>query len=759
MIGKIFPFLLWFRGYESKTFQADFVAGITVALVLIPQSMAYAQLAGLPAYYGMYAAFLPPMIASLFGSSRQLATGPVAVVSLMTATALEPLATAGSTPFIAYAVMLALAVGLFQLLLGVLRFGLVVNFLSHPVINGFTNAAAIIIATSQLAKIFGVEVEKAERHYESVILVLESAWHSTHWPTFSMAVLALTIIVGCKRVYPRVPGILVAVVVTTMISWVSGFERNISVKLADIDAPEAQVLIREFNEGINDVHNLGQKRSSVSKRLSEMDSMVGEPDREVLLALRHEQALLTFHLDKANQKVSEIRTQLRNFRFAATENPDGTLNYFESNSLSGETEAGSPLYRLKLGSVALDENALILAGGGAVIGTIPQRIPPLHLPGIEMRVLRQLLPYAVIIALVGFMEAISIAKAMAAKTGQKLDPNQELIGQGLANIVSAVSGSYPVSGSFSRSAVNLQAGAITGLANIFSSLVVLVTLLFLTPLLYHLPQAVLACVIMMAVVGLVNIKAFVHTWKTQRYEGVISVITFGATLVFAPHLDKGILVGVVLSASLFFYGRMRPKVAALSMDQDGMLQCATNNQLQLCRHIAAVRFDGSLFFANASYLDEQIFLIRSSTPDLQHILLVAEGINDMDSSGDEALSLLKQRLHVAEVGLSLCKVNDKVLAVMKRSGLLEKIGTENIYASVTTALDRIIGQIHEGATGKPCGSCPLTNHVPIAASGAQGRKNTLYDDNKSIAAVIVPNSFRSLRNMLNALVGALATSA
>jgi SulP family sulfate permease len=186
MLKRILPFMGWFKGYNLASFRLDAVAGVTVALVLIPQSMAYAQLAGLPAYYGLYAAFLPPMIAAMFGSSMQLATGPVAIVSLMTAASLEPLATAGSEAFLAYAVLLALIVGIFQLLLGVLRLGLVVNFLSHPVVNGFTNAAAIIIASSQLSKMFGVYVDKAPHHYETIWRVCLEAAHYTHWPTWPM---------------------------------------------------------------------------------------------------------------------------------------------------------------------------------------------------------------------------------------------------------------------------------------------------------------------------------------------------------------------------------------------------------------------------------------------------------------------------------------------------------------------------------------------------------------------------------------------
>ncbi|HEX7343657.1 MAG TPA: SulP family inorganic anion transporter, partial [bacterium] len=235
--GRFFPFLRWFEGYSTPHLRADLIAGLTVAMVLIPQSMAYAQLADLPAYYGLYAAFLPPIVAALFGSSRHLATGPVAVVSLMTATALAPLASAGGESFIAYAILLALLVGVFQLLLGVFRLGMVVNFISHPVVNGFTNAAALIIATSQLASLFGVTAEKAERQYQSVYNVLIAIPHSTHLPTLGLAVLAFAIMFGLRRLNPRIPNVLVAVAVTTLIAWGTGLERRAQTHLNNICVP------------------------------------------------------------------------------------------------------------------------------------------------------------------------------------------------------------------------------------------------------------------------------------------------------------------------------------------------------------------------------------------------------------------------------------------------------------------------------------------------------------------------------------------
>ena len=316
------------------------------------------------------------------------------------------------------------------------------------------------------------------------------------------------------------------------------------------------------------------------------------------------------------------------------------------------------------------------------------------------------------------MEAIAIAKAMAAKTGQKLDPNQELIGQGLANICGSFGGSYAVSGSFSRSAVNLQAGAVSGISSVITSLVVVLTLFFFTPLLYHLPQATLAAVIMMAVIGLVNIKGFAHSWKAQWYDGAISILSFVVTLYFAPHLDKGIIVGVALSMAVFLYKSMRPVVASLSLNEEKVLMSAEHYRLKGCRHISVVRFDGALFFANASYLDEQVAKFRTEQPDLRYILLDAKGINDMDASGEEALAMIVERLRSAKLGFAMCSVKGQVMAVMERTHLLDKIGKENIYATTEHAVATIVDKVHEN-TDLPqegCNNCPLTRYIPVSAS-------------------------------------------
>lgn len=707
MLTKIFPFLVWFRDYDREKFKIDFIAGLTVALVLIPQSMAYAQLAGMPAYYGLYAAFLPPMVAALFGSSRQLQTGPVAVVSLMTAASLEPLATAGSEAFIAYAILLSLTVGIFQFLLGVLRLGLVVNFLSHPVVNGFTNAAAIIIASSQFSKLFGVYVDKAEHHYETILRVIQAALHYTHWPTLIMGIFAIAIMVVLKRINPRIPNVLVAVVVTTLISWGMGFQKDSTVSLSSIQVPSMREKIATFNTVTTEIRHMGEERARLN---TELKALEGQGAGAVaLLDQQHKLTLLAMNMNAAMERQHELREALRYYLLQAVADASGARTFYEEGMLPPGTTAEKGIWRLKVGNKALVEDGLYLMGAGAVVGEVPKGLPALGIPKVNLASLIQLLPYAVIISLLGFMEAISIAKAMAAKTGQKLDPNQELIGQGLANIVGAIGQSYPASGSFSRSAVNLQAGAVTGLSSVVTSLMVVLTLLFFTPLLYHLPQAVLAAVIMMAVIGLINVSGFIHAWKAQPSDGIISIISFACTLIFAPHLDKGIMVGVVLSLLVFLFRTMRPTVASLAMDDTMTLRCARIYELQECPHVAVIRFDGTLFFANASYLEDQVFAIQRDKPQLRHLLIVCDGINDMDASGEEALALLIERVRARGQDISFCGVKEKVMAVFKRTHLLEKIGEEHIYGNAQDAVEAVFRKTHKDGSVY---TCPLVNYVP-----------------------------------------------
>jgi MFS superfamily sulfate permease-like transporter len=710
MIAKyipiVFPFVVWVRGYSLADFRHDLVGGLTVALVLIPQSMAYAQLAGLPAYYGLYAALLPPIIASLFGSSRQLATGPVAVVSLMTATALEPIATAGSANFIAYAILLALLVGIFQFLLGVVRMGLVVNFLSHPVVSGFTNAAAIIIASSQLSKLFGVYVEAGEHHYQTIGNVIVEAWRYTHWTTFLLAVLAFATMIILRRISRHIPNVLVAVVLTAAISWAIGFEQTAKVQVDRIDSAEFRGLVAGFNETLLLINEKALQRVALRARSDSLNHAAALQDPR-MLDLEHETRLLNVELDELREKAAGFRVELRRCHFAAIHDSLGRQHFVLRGGIPPGTQCDDRCWRIKIGTGNLDTTALVLSCGGAVVGTIPAGLPAFSLPRIDFSVALDLLPIAMIISLLGFMEAISIARAMAARTGQRIDTNQELIGQGLANIGGAFGQSYAVSGSFSRSAVNIQAGAVSGLSNVFSSLIVVVVLLFLTPLLYHLPQSVLAAIIMMAVVGLLNLKSFFHAWKAQWYDGMIGIVTFVCTLLFAPHLDRGIMIGVVLSLLLYLVRNMKPAIAMLSLAADGTYRNRARFNLGQCPYVAVIRYAGSLMFSNVNYLETRVIEIVRTMPDLRHVLLVGNGINELDASGVDSLSGLIDRLHGQSIRFSVSGLNDAALDVLKRTGLAAKIGENNIYRNASRAVDGIWEQAHLHVTEE---HCPLREH-------------------------------------------------
>jgi len=720
MIFKFFPFMLWFKDYNRKKLSADVIAGITVAMVLIPQSMAYAQLAGLPAYFGLYAAFLPPMVASLFGSSRQLATGPVAVVSLMSAASLEPLATAGSAQFIAYSIILALTVGCFQLFLGVFRLGLVVNLLSHPVVNGFTNAAAIVIASSQLSKLFGVYVDKAPHHYQTIINVCRSALHYTHLPTLGLGLLAILIMVVLKRVNPKIPNVLVAVAITILISKFTGFNHDVFIPIENIRDHAIVETITQFNRDLSSIESLSLKRANQNKTLQSVKAEEKKhPSQDATrkrLDIEYRLGLVQAEIDRIKNAAHLKRESLRLVLFMAPKDSKEAPVFYTASTLPAGLETDGRKWRLKLGNKPVDTGRIKMMGAGAVVGKIPEglklAIPKAPKGTSYFAAFIQMLPFAVIISLLGFMEAIAIAKSMAAKTGQKLDPNQELIGQGLANIIGAFGQGYAVSGSFSRSAVNLQANAVTGISSVVTSIMVGLTLLFFTPLLYHLPQSVLAAVIMMAVIGLVNASGFIHAWKAKRSEGIISLISFGATLYFAPHLEEGIMIGVALTFALFIYKHLRPSVSLLSRARDSSLRDAVKAGLKQCRHIAVVRFDGSLIFTNATYLEDKVLEYIAEKPELLHVLIASKGINDTDASGEDAISILIDTVRSSGRQISFCGLKENVLAVMERTHLIDKIGRENIYPDSRAALESIYQQIHSKGD---CDDCPLKNYMPLEA--------------------------------------------
>jgi SulP family sulfate permease len=700
LLKRLLPFLRWLP-YSGTTLRADFIAGLTVALVLVPQSMAYAQLAGLPAYYGLYAAFLPVMVAALWGSSNQLGTGPVAVVSLLTASSLAPLAAPGSEHFVALAIMLALLVGIVQLALGVFKLGVVVNFLSHPVIVGFTNAAAMIIGLSQFNKLMGVPMGRSESFIADIWGVLKLAG-DTHLPTLAMGLTAIVIIWATRKWAPRLPGVLIAVAITTAVSWQIGFERNASATLEQIGEPEAQTLLTEFGRTEARIREITGQIVAKSAALKKLHDAGGQTSREAV-TLNYEIELLKLQLKDREDENRRRTRALRSFVFERVAGAAGEpAKFYAQGKLPPGSVSDGHRWRITRAVQGAD-GEIRLTGGGQVVGKIPEGLPALSLPKFSWEAFASLLSTAIVISLVGFMEAISIAKAIAAKTKDKIDPNQELIGQGLANIVGSLTQAFPVSGSFSRSAVNFNAGAKTGMSSVFTGLFVLLTLLFLTPLLYHLPQAVLAAVIIMAVIGLINFGAIKHAWQANRHDGIAAVVTFLATLVVAPHLDKGILIGAGLAIGLYLYRTMTPRVAILGRHPDGTLRDAKLHALPASEVVTAVRFDGRLYFANVAFFEDAILEAVAANPKARWLLVVGEGINELDASGEEVVRHLVERLRSNGVTMVFSGLKKQVLDVMRATGLYEAIGEKHFHITADRALEAISAEVEaQGIEGAFC---------------------------------------------------------
>ncbi|MFT5699836.1 MAG: SulP family sulfate permease [Desulforhopalus sp.] len=550
---RFIPFLDWIGELKKPAIlKADILAGITVALVLIPQAMAYAQLAGLPPHYGLYASFLVPIVAAIFGSSRQLQNGPVAIISLMTAAALAPLGL-GVEETIMYAALLALMAGGIQLTLGFLRLGVMVDFLSHPVVIGFTNAAALVIASMQFGKLFGIIVSPGNHLHETLWKLAIAIPKNTHMATMFMGLFSLVLLILLKRFTPKLPGILITVVITTVVAWFTGYE--------------------------------------------------------------------------------EI--------------------------------------------------------GGAVVGYIPAGLPSFVWPTYNPEHVKDLMLPAGMIAFLSFVEAFSIAKAVASKTRQRLSADQEMVGKGLANLVAGVLQGYPVSGSFSRTAVAFDAGAKTGFTAVVSGIVVGITLLFLTPLMYHLPIATLAAIIIIAVVGLFQIAPLLHSYKVNPHDTVVALVVFNSTIYFAPHLEKGIYIGIALSLAFYIYRTMRPHFAEVAMHEDGTYGDASLFGMQTSETLALFRFDGDLYFVNAGYLEKRLLNAVADKPQLLVAILDIEAVEQIDTTGEEMLAHMSEWFKEAGIEFYITRPKFKVIDVLKRTGLYDKIGQEHIYSKRQDALEAI----------------------------------------------------------------------
>ncbi|MBK1629677.1 sodium-independent anion transporter [Thiohalocapsa halophila] len=681
LLTTLFPFLRWFPLSGDKL-RSDLIAGITVALVLVPQSMAYAQLAGLPVVYGLYASFMPVIVASLWGSLPQLHTGPVAMLSLMSAAAVLPLAALGSEDFIVLSVMLALMVGVLRLVLGLLRMGILVNFLSSPVIVGFTNAAALIIGLSQLSKLLNVPFPRTD-NFAADLWNVVAQLPETHLPTLLFAIATFGIIIGARRYIPKVPGVLLAVVLTTLVSWAIGFERNATVPLAAIQDQEARELAQDYATTARAIDSLGSTTSRLNQEIRALKAEDGSEHFAELALLEADLRVLNRELDQRKRANNERQVSLHNLHFEHAVTPDGGDTFYPRDEVPANVEADGHTWRIS--QVAGDEVKMM--GGGAVVGAIPAGLPSFQVPELRMDLFWTLLPSALVMALIGFMEATSISKAIAAQTKERVDTSKELVGQGLANIVGSFFSSYTVSGSFSRSAVAAKNGAKTGMFAIFSAVGVMLVLLFLTPLLYHLPQAVLAVIVMMAVFGLINVRSLVRAWQIERQEAVVGVLTFVATLAMAPQLANGILLGAGLAIVLFMVRTMKPRTDILGLDADGRLAGVSMNDVApIGQHYIVVRFDGSLNFVNASRFEDVLLEARAENPQARAVLVDGSSINDVDVTGEERLRDVIETFRDNGVEIYFSSLKAQVYETLRRGKMFHLLDETHFIRTKDRAL-------------------------------------------------------------------------
>jgi SulP family sulfate permease len=677
VLTKVFPFLRWFPP-SAENLRADLIAGITIAMILVPQSMAYASLAGLPVVYGLYASFLPVIVASLWGASRFLHTGPVAMLSLMSAAAIEPLASRGTDEFIQLSLLLALLVGVLRLALGLFRMGVLINLASHPVILGFTNAAALIIGLSLLNSFLGVPMPRSDIFLADLWQVV-AQFPLLHAPTLLFGLGTLAVLHMLRARFPRLPGVLIVVVAATLISSALDFEKVVTIAPQQV----TDASVRAKFEKLMDEEARLKAVKTEQKAINDQLAQLGATDRK---AYTLQANILRLKGEESSLKHSLYRDRVETFSIALVPEllGNGQASYVVAEDISPFTT----VWRWS----GYTGDQIKLSGGGAVVGTIPSGLPGFSVPILDLGIITTLLPVAFIMAMIGFMEATSISRALAAKTREKLDPNQELIGQGLANIVGSFFQSYVVSGSFSRSAVAARVGARTGFYAVVSALGVLLVILFFTDYLYHLPKAVLAAIVMSAVFGLIDFKSMLHAWKVRRVDGIVGVTTFITTLILAPKLADGVLVGVAFTILLFLAGTMKPRSEVLGRRADGSLAgAATHDLAPISENYVVMRFDASLVFINAAHFEQAVLKSLSEFPRARAILIIGQGINRIDATGEEKLRALTRDLQAAGVTLLLSGLKKPVVQALERANLEAVIGKENIISNKEAAL-RVLAQ-------------------------------------------------------------------
>jgi sulfate permease, SulP family len=549
----------WLRRYRRDDLRGDASAGLTVAVMLVPQAMAYAMLAGLPPVVGLYASTVPLLIYAVFGSSRQLAVGPVAIVSLLTLSGVSALAEPGSAEFVALAALLALMSGVLQLVLGVVRAGFITNFLSHAVISGFTSAAAIVIGLSQLRQLLGVRLG-ADTVYGVLWEAVQRIGEANPY-TVAIGAGSIIALVGARRIAPRFPAPLLVVTAATLVTY-------------------------------------------------------------------------AFRLDQH---------------------------------------------------------------GVGIVGDVPGGLPGLLLPAAGTSTILALLPAALTISFVGFMESVAVAKSIAAREKYRIDSNQELRGLGLANIAGAVFSGYPVTGGFSRSAVNYQAGARTGLASVITALLVGVTLTAFTSLFHYLPSAVLAAIVMVAVYGLIDVREAVHLFRLKKVDGWTLVLTFLATLLIG--IEQGILLGAAFSLLVFIWRSAYPHVASLGwLPQERVFRNVTRYpEVEVVPDVAILRVDASLYFANMAFLENWLRGVVFDRPDVRSIVLDFSGVNDMDAVAVEALETLIADFRAQGIELHIAAMKGPVRDITARAGWPARFDGQTGHFSVERALQSIGAWHHDPA--------------------------------------------------------------
>lgn len=579
MIARILPAWRWIRRYTRADFGGDAVAGLVVAIMVVPQGMAYATLAGLPPEVGLYASIAPLVAYALFGTSRALAVGPVAVLSLMTATSLAGLAEPGTAAYGQAAVILALLGGVLLLALGVLRLGFLVNFLSHSVLSGFISASAILIALGQAKVLFGIETPRADTFLDTA---KQLALHlgGMHGPTALIGLAAVALLLLARKPLAR--------------------------RLA--------------------AHRI---RPSVAEPLAKMGPLLA-----VALGIA---AVIAFDLDRAGVKL---------------------------------------------------------------VGDIPAGLPPLAVPRFDADLWRGLLGGAALIALVGYVESVSVAKALASKRRERVDPDQELIGLGAANLAAGFTGGYPVTGGFARSVVNFAAGARTPFAAVITALLTAATVATVAAAFRYLPQAVLAAVIVVAVLPLVDFAALRRAWRYDKADALTLAATFAGVL--AVGIELGIAIGATLSLAIHLYRTSRPHVAVVGrVGTSEHFRNVERHTVETLPHVLAIRVDESLYFPNTADLEDRILAMVVERPELRHVVLIASAVNSIDASALETLEALIARLRDGGVTLHLAEVKGPVMDKLRRSDLLETLAPGRVFLSTHEAMLALAPRRPEAAAPAP----------------------------------------------------------